>query len=164
MRALPFACLRPNPDKAAGFASLPYDVFDRAEAAAYVAAHPSSFLAIDRPETAFAPEHDMYADDVYDAARRILEERAADGTLMRDPNKCYYLYRLAQNGRSQTGIVATRRTTASAISRRPVAKRARSSSHTETTRRSPSSWPPRRRPSRSTTSRTPRGCGRPSGA
>lgn len=106
MRAVPFACLRPNPDKAAGFASLPYDVFDRAEAAAYVAAHPGSFLAIDRPETAFAPEHDMYADDVYDAARRILEERAADGTLMRDPNKCYYLYRLAQNDRSQTGIVA----------------------------------------------------------
>ena len=106
MRALPFACLRPNPDKAAGFASLPYDVFDRAEAAAYVAAHPGSFLAIDRPETAFDPEHDMYADDVYDAARRILEERAADGTLMRDPNKCYYLYRLSQNGRSQTGIVA----------------------------------------------------------
>lgn len=106
MRAVPFACLRPNPGKAAGFASLPYDVFDRAEAAAYVAAHPGSFLAIDRPETAFAPEHDMYADDVYDAARRILEERAADGTLMRDPNKCYYLYRLAQNDRSQTGIVA----------------------------------------------------------
>lgn len=106
MRAVPFTCLRPNPDKAAGFASLPYDVFDRAEAAAYVAAHPGSFLAIDRPETAFAPEHDTYADDVYDAARRILEERAADGTLMRDPNKCYYLYRLAQNDRSQTGIVA----------------------------------------------------------
>lgn len=106
MRALPFACLRPNPDKAAGFASLPYDVFNRAEAAAYVAAHPGSFLAIDRPETAFDPEHNMYADDVYDAARRILEERAADGTLMRDPNKCYYLYRLTQNGRSQTGIVA----------------------------------------------------------
>ena len=106
MRALPFACLRPVPDRAAAFASLPYDVFDRGEAAAYVAAHPTSFLAIDRPETAFGPDHDMYADDVYAAARRILEERAADGTLMRDPNKCYYLYRLEQGGRSQTGIVA----------------------------------------------------------
>lgn len=106
MRALPFACLRPVPNRAAAFASLPYDVFDRGEAAAYVAAHPTSFLAIDRPETAFGPDHDMYADDVYAAARRILEERAADGTLMRDPNKCYYLYRLEQGGRSQTGIVA----------------------------------------------------------
>lgn len=106
MRALPFACLRPVPDRAAAFASLPYDVFDRGEAAAYMAAHPTSFLAIDRPETAFGPDHDMYADDVYAAARRILEERAADGTLMRDPNRCYYLYRLEQGGRSQTGIVA----------------------------------------------------------
>ena len=106
MHALPFSCLRPAPERAAGFASLPYDVFDRGEAAAYVAGHPESFLAIDRPETAFGPGHDMYADDVYAAARRILEERAADGTLLRDANECYYLYRLSQGGRSQTGIVA----------------------------------------------------------
>ncbi|WP_322150204.1 DUF1015 domain-containing protein [Paratractidigestivibacter sp.] len=106
MHASPFACLRPNPEHAAEFASLPYDVFDRKEAAEFVAKNPKSFLAIDRPETAFEPGHDMYADDVYTAARRILEERAADGTLMRDPNKCYYLYRLEQGGRSQTGIVA----------------------------------------------------------
>ena len=106
MHAVPFACLRPNTDRAAEFAALPYDVFDRAEAADFVAAHPTSFLAIDRPETAFEPDHDMYADDVYATARRILEERAADGTLMRDPNKCYYLYRLEQDGHAQTGIVA----------------------------------------------------------
>lgn len=106
MHALPFACLRPAPDKAAGFAALPYDVFDREGAAAHVAAHPASFLAIDRPETAFAPDHDMYADDVYAAARHILEERASDGTLVRDGAECYYLYRLEQGGRSQTGIVA----------------------------------------------------------
>ena len=106
MHAVPFACLRPNTDHAAEFAALPYDVFDRAEAADFVATHPTSFLAIDRPETAFGPDHDMYADDVYATARRILEERAADGTLMRDPNKCYYLYRLEQDGHAQTGIVA----------------------------------------------------------
>ncbi len=106
MRALPFACLRPVPEKAAEFASLPYDVFSREEAADYVAAHPTSFLAIDRPETAFSPDHDMYADDVYASGRRILEERAADGTLMRDAASCYYLYRLRQGDRCQTGIVA----------------------------------------------------------
>ena len=106
MHALPFACLRPAPGHAAEFAALPYDVFDRQEAADYVASHPKSFLAVDRPETAFEPGHDMYSPEVYAAARRILEERAADGTLMRDPNKCYYLYRLSQGGRSQTGIVA----------------------------------------------------------
>ena len=106
MHAEPFKCLRPAPQAAAGFASLPYDVFDRAEAAAYVEAHPTSFLAIDRPETAFPPDHDMYADDVYAAARRILEERAQDGTLLRDGKPCYYLYRLEAGGHAQTGIVA----------------------------------------------------------
>ena len=49
MRVSPITCLRPNPEVASEFASLPYDVFDRAEAAAYVREHPKSFLAIDRP-------------------------------------------------------------------------------------------------------------------
>ena len=56
MRVLPFPCTRPAPEHAADVAALPYDVFDRAEAASYVAAHPGSFLAIDRPETQFPPD------------------------------------------------------------------------------------------------------------
>ena len=56
MRVSPITCYRPEPKEAATFAALPYDVFNRAEAAAYVAEHPGSFLAIDRPETAFGPE------------------------------------------------------------------------------------------------------------
>ena len=60
MRAEPFVCYRPTPERARGFASLPYDVFDRTSAASYVADHPTSFLAIDRPETSFPPDHDMF--------------------------------------------------------------------------------------------------------
>ncbi len=107
MHAEPFTCYRPTtPAAAESFASLPYDVFDRASAAEYVAAHPKSFLAIDRPETAFSPDHDMYADDVYAKAAELLRERVEDKTLLRDGSRCYYLYRLEQGGRSQTGIVA----------------------------------------------------------
>ena len=106
MHAEPFVCYRPAQESAAEFASLPYDVFDRKEAARYVKAHPRSFLAIDRPETSFSPEHDMYADDVYARAAELLHERVADGTLVRDGRPCYYLYRLEQDGRAQTGIVA----------------------------------------------------------
>ena len=105
MHVEPITCYRPRPDAAAEFTAPPYDVFDREGAAAYVAAHPRSFLAIDRPETAFPPEHDMYADDVYQRAHDLLAERAADGTLLRDGTPCYYLYRLRQRGREQTGIV-----------------------------------------------------------
>lgn len=106
MRVEPITCYRPRPEAVAEFVSPPYDVFDRAGAAAYVAEHPSSFLAIDRPETGFPPEHDMYEDDVYQRAHDLLAGRVADGTLLRDGTPCFYLYRLVRNGRAQTGVVA----------------------------------------------------------
>ena len=106
MRAEPFVCYRPQPEKAKDFASLPYDVFTREEAREAVAKRPHSFLAIDRPETAFDPSHDMHAPDVYQKAASLLADRVADGTLVRDGDPCYYLYRLSGNGHEQTGIVA----------------------------------------------------------
>lgn len=106
MHAEPITCYRPRPERAREFAAPPYDVFDDAGAAAYVAEHPRSFLAIDRPETAFEPGHDPYADEVYVKAHDLLAERVADGTLLRDGTRCYYLYRLRQGDREQTGIVA----------------------------------------------------------
>lgn len=106
MRALPFPCIRPVPEHAAEVAALPYDVFDRAEAAAYVADRPLSFLNIDRPETQFAPEQDMYAPEVYERGASLLRERIEDGTLVEDRNLSYYIYELSWEGRTQTGIVA----------------------------------------------------------
>ncbi len=106
MRVEPFVCYRPSPDHAATFAAPPYDVFDRAAARDYVAAHPGSFLEVDRPETGFPPDHDMYAPEVYAHAEDILHERAHDGTLVHDGTPCYYLYRLVREGRAQVGVVA----------------------------------------------------------
>ena len=106
MRALPFPCIRPVPEHAAEVAALPYDVFDRAEAAAYVADRPLSFLNIDRPETQFTPEQDMYAPEVYERGAALLRERIEDGTLVEDRNLSYYIYELSWEGHSQTGIVA----------------------------------------------------------
>lgn len=106
MRALPFPCIRPVPEHAAEVAALPYDVFDRAEATAYVADRPLSFLNIDRPETQFAPEQDMYAPEVYERGAALLRERIEDGTLVEDRNLSYYIYELSWEGHTQTGIVA----------------------------------------------------------
>ena len=104
MRALPFPCIRPVPEHAAEVAALPYDVFSRAEAAAHVADRPLSFLNIDRPETQFGPEQDMYAPEVYARGAELLRERVEDGTLIEDRNLSYYIYRLAWEGHAQTGI------------------------------------------------------------
>lgn len=48
-----FRAVRPIPEKAAKIAALPYDVYNRKEAAEIVKRNPDSFLAIDRAETSF---------------------------------------------------------------------------------------------------------------
>lgn len=105
MRIHPFKAVRPADGVAHEVAALPYDVYDRSEAAAAVAGKPLSFLNIDRPETQFAPEADMYADEVYEKGRDLLRERIADGTFVREDAPCLFLYELVMDGRSQIGVV-----------------------------------------------------------
>lgn len=102
----PFIGIRPNREKAARIAALPYDVYNRAEAKAEVEKEPLSFLRIDRPETQFADDMDMYADEVYQRAHDILWEMVANGDFVTEEKECYYIYELTMNGRVQDGLVA----------------------------------------------------------
>lgn len=102
----PFAAVRPTVSVADQVAALPYDAYDRAEAAAAVDGEPLSFLNIDRPETQFSADVDMYAPEVYAKARELFDARRADGTFVTEPAPCFYLYELTMGGRSQTGVVA----------------------------------------------------------
>lgn len=102
----PFAAVRPTASVADQVAALPYDVYDRVEAAAAVDGEPLSFLNIDRPETQFSADVDMYAPEVYAKARELFDARRADGTFVTEPAPCFYLYELTMGGRSQTGVVA----------------------------------------------------------
>ncbi len=102
----PFVCVRPAADKADKIAALPYDVYNRQEAVEVVKKNPQSFLAIDRAETQFSDEVDIYAPEVYDKAARMLQEWIEKGALIRDEEECYYIYTLEMNGRAQSGIVA----------------------------------------------------------
>ncbi|SFG19294.1 DUF1015 domain-containing protein [Oribacterium sp. WCC10] len=101
-----FRALRPNREVVGKVAALPYDVYSREEAREAVKDNPFSFLNIDRPETQFPPEQDMYSSEVYEKADALLKTRIADGTYVRDPEPCYYIYELTMDGRSQTGIAA----------------------------------------------------------
>ena len=105
MRVEPITCYRPRPELASEFVAPPYDVFDLEGARSYVRERPRSFLAVDRPETAFPPEHDPCADDVYEKAHELLAARAADGTLLRDGTRCFYLWRQRWAAGERTGIV-----------------------------------------------------------
>ena len=102
----PFECVRPNEKVAERVAALPYDVYNRQEACEVVKKEPLSFLRIDRAETQFDSSVDTYAPEVYQKAKELLEGAIADGTFVTDTDRCYYIYELTMNGRTQTGIVA----------------------------------------------------------
>ncbi|MDO5131533.1 MAG: DUF1015 domain-containing protein [Eubacteriales bacterium] len=102
----PFAAVRPAPGLEAEIAALPYDVYSRAEARAFVAEHPGSFLAIDRAETTLPEGTDIYAPEVYTHASDLLLKWIETGRFIQDPAPCYYVYAQSLDGRTQTGIVA----------------------------------------------------------
>lgn len=103
----PFECVRPCERVADRVAALPYDVYNRQEACEVVKKEPLSFLKIDRAETQFDESVDTYAPQVYQKAKELLEKAIADGTFITDTDRCYYIYELTMDGRSQTGIVAS---------------------------------------------------------
>lgn len=101
-----FFAVHPEEGLESEIAALPYDVYDRSEAREQVKKAPGSFLAIDRPESQFPEDQDMYAPEVYQKAHDILADWIRKGAFVQDEKKCYYLYELTMDGRSQTGLVA----------------------------------------------------------
>ncbi len=102
----PFYCIRPVKELADRVAALPYDVYSRSEARQAANGREFSFLKIDRPETQFPEDTDMYSEKVYQKAKQLLEQWVLDGVLMEEKEQCFYIYRLTMNGRSQTGVVS----------------------------------------------------------
>ncbi len=102
----PFQAYRPESGREMEIAALPYDVYNREEACAVVKKNPGSFLAIDRAETLFPANVDIYDERVYAKAHETLWNWIEEGRFVYDEKASYYVYELVMNGRSQKGIVA----------------------------------------------------------
>lgn len=102
----PFKAIRPQAAKAAQIAALPYDVYNRKEAKEEVEKHPFSFLKIDRPETQFPENIDMYSDEVYNKAGETLWNMLETGEFCQDSENCFYIYEIGNENHVQTGLVA----------------------------------------------------------
>lgn len=101
----PFAALGPRPEVAARICEPPYDVMSAEEARQMAAGNPLSFLHVSRPEIDLPQGTDPHAPEVYVAARRNFGQLCEKGWLVRDPVPAFHLYRQAQGGHAQTGIV-----------------------------------------------------------
>jgi uncharacterized protein (DUF1015 family) len=102
----PFTGLRPVPERAADVAAPPYDVLSSAEARERARGRPLSFLHISKAEIDLPEGTDPHDPRVYETAAENFRRMLEDGVLRRDPQPCYYLYRLVMDGRAQTGLVA----------------------------------------------------------
>lgn len=103
----PFKAVRPTADKAAAVAALPYDVYNRQEAAELVRGDYETFLRVDRPESTMDPRMDIYDPAVYAQAKRNLAALFHKNLVRQDEAPAFYVYELVMDGRSQVGLVAT---------------------------------------------------------
>ena len=101
----PFKAYRPKRELAAEVASKPYDVLSSEEAFQEAQGHPYSFLHIGKPEIDLPREVELYDEKVYLKAKENLDKLLADGVLVPDNDRYFYLYSLTMDGRTQDGFV-----------------------------------------------------------
>jgi uncharacterized protein (DUF1015 family) len=102
----PFNALRPQAERAAQVAAVPYDVVNTEEARALASGNPWSFLHVSRPEIDLPASTPIYSDEVYAKAVANFEKLTRECPLEREETPSLYLYRLIMGDHEQIGVVA----------------------------------------------------------
>ena len=102
----PFNALRPQGDRAAQVAAVPYDVVNTEEARALAAGNPWSFLHVSRSEIDLPDGTPIYSDKVYAKALANFEQLIKECPLEDEETPSLYLYRLIMGDHEQIGVVA----------------------------------------------------------
>lgn len=101
----PFKALRPPKEKVKHVAAPPYDVVSRAEARAYAAGNPDSFLHVSRPDIDLPDEIDEHDEKAYQQGATALKDFKDRGLLVPDHDPIFYLYQQRMGAHTQIGIV-----------------------------------------------------------
>ncbi len=102
----PFNALRPQAERAAQVAAVPYDVVNTAEARALAAGNSWSFLHVSRPEIDLPDGTPIYSDEIYAKAQANFEKLTKECPLETEETPSLYLYRLIMGDHEQIGVVA----------------------------------------------------------
>jgi uncharacterized protein (DUF1015 family) len=102
----PFHALRPQAERAAQVAAVPYDVVNTEEARALASGNPWSFLHVSRPEIDLPEGTPVYSDQVYAKAVSNFEKLTKQCPLEIEETPSLYLYRLIMGKHEQIGVVA----------------------------------------------------------
>lgn len=102
----PFNALRPQAERAAQVAAVPYDVVNTEEARALASGNPWSFLHVSRPEIDLPAGTPIYSDQVYAKAAANFQKLTTECPLEVEETPSLYLYRLIMGDHEQIGVVA----------------------------------------------------------
>lgn len=103
----PFKAIRPYPQYAASVAAFPYDVLNAEEARAIGRANPISFLHVEKSEIDVPGYPHVDEAEVFETARRNLQQLLSDKVLFREEKPVYYIYSQKMGNHIQYGVVAT---------------------------------------------------------
>lgn len=101
----PFKALRPVAEKAKQVSCVPYDVVYESEVRTYIENNPLSFLRVTRAEGEFPEGEVPPVADIFGRARENLESFIEEKIYQTDPEDALYVYQLASDAHSQTGVV-----------------------------------------------------------
>lgn len=103
----PFKALRPTQNVSHLVASVPYDVVSREEAFQLAEGNPLSFLRVTRSEIELPETINPYSNEVYQLAKKNLEEIRSKAPLVQEEKERFYLYQLIMGDQKQIGLAAT---------------------------------------------------------
>lgn len=101
----PFKGYRPKQGLEKQIAARPYDVLNSDEARIEKGDNAYSFYRINKPEVDLDPSIDLYADIVYETAKKNLDHFVAQGWLQPDTEENYYIYKQRMGQHEQYGLV-----------------------------------------------------------
>lgn len=101
----PFKALRPDASHAKQVSCVPYDVVYESEVREYIDANSLSFLRVTRAEGEFPEDSSPSPDEVFARAKQNLEWFIQEKIYSSDPEDAFYIYQLATDSHTQTGIV-----------------------------------------------------------
>ena len=103
---MPFRAVRPKPEHAAQVAAPPYDVVSLNEARNIAGDNPYCFLRIGRAELELTDGVDPYSTEVYERGAANLRKFLEAGSLVREDDPIFGVYRQRLGDHEQTGLVA----------------------------------------------------------
>jgi uncharacterized protein (DUF1015 family) len=102
----PFRALRPDFEKAKQVSCVPYDVVYESEVRSFIATNPLSFLRVTRSEAEFPEGSNPPTEEVFARAKQNLQWFIDDEIFASEAEPCVYIYQLATETHTQTGVVA----------------------------------------------------------